>query len=227
MSAGIELIRDPGEAKSTAPVDHPLSLLIADGQPLVREGMLAVFSLQPSLQVVAAACTGPEAIDAFLERQPDLAVIDRCLPLVDGMDTIRLICERCPDARLIMSNSGDAEEDVYRSLKAGAKGYFVKTASTRELLECIVTVGAGECWMPPRIGAQLAKRLTARRLTEREEEVLRLVVLGKSDKEIGAELFISAATVKVHLTHLLKKLRVTSRAAAIHAALRLGIVGLS
>jgi DNA-binding NarL/FixJ family response regulator len=116
------------------------------------------------------------------------------------------------------------EEDIYRALRAGAYGYLLKNTPLNELLECIRGVADGKRWIPPSIAARLGKRIADRGLTVRETEVLRAVVSGKSNKEVGSALDISEATVKVHMTHLMEKLNVAGRTEAITEAIKRGLV---
>lgn len=203
---------------------RPLTLLIADDHPIVREGMLALFTRQPNMRVAALASNGREAIDLFFEHQPDVALIDLHMPVMDGMEAVTHIHGRSPESRLVMISSWEREEDIYRALRAGAQGYLVKGSPIEELIQCIRTVGNGGAWIPPEIGAKLTRRLKDSHLTLREDEVLHELAIGRSNKEIGVALHISEATVKVHVTHLLEKLKVTSRTEAIGAAIRRGLV---
>lgn len=201
-----------------------LSILIADDHPIVREGMLAVLNRQPNMRVVALACNGREAVDCFFEHQPDVALIDLRMPVMDGMEAVARIHEKSPDARLVMISSWECEEDIYRALRAGAQGYLVKGSPIEELIQCLRTIGDGGAWIPPGIGAKLTRRLKESHLTVREGEVLNVLAIGRTNKEIGNTLHISEATVKVHVTHLLEKLKVSSRTEAISAAIRRGLV---
>jgi two-component system NarL family response regulator len=146
------------------------------------------------------------------------------MPEMDGIQAVIAICERDSSARLAVVSSYQCEEDVYRALRAGAQGYVLKDSTVEELAECIRAVGNGRTWIPPQVGAKLAKRLAYEPLTAREREVLAAVALGKSNKEIGAAFSISEATVKVHMTHILEKLKVTGRTEAINVAVKRGLV---
>jgi DNA-binding NarL/FixJ family response regulator len=202
----------------------PCTVLIADDHPLVREGLAALINRRSDMHVVAEACNGREAVEKFLARRPDIALLDLRMPLMDGVEAVRSICEKVPRARLVILTSYQSEEDMYRALRAGAKGYVFKDVPTEELVECIHAVTAGKSWIPPLVGATLAKRVTDRQLTTRELEVIRAVARGKSNKEIGTALTISESTVKVHMTHILEKLKVAGRTEAINVAVRRGLV---
>lgn len=202
----------------------PYTLLIADDHPIVREGLVALINRRSDMHVVAEASTGREAVEKYLTQLPDVALLELRLPLMDGVEIVRSISAKVPTARLIVFTTYQGEEDIYRALKAGAYGYLFKSTSLSELVECIRGVAQGKRWIPPAVAAQLGKRIADRGLTVRETEVLRAVTNGKSNKEIGAVLDISEATVKVHMTHILEKLHVAGRSEAINAALRRGLV---
>jgi DNA-binding NarL/FixJ family response regulator len=216
--------RLPPEAGT--PRTGPLTLMVADDHPVVREGLVTMIERQSDLRVVAQASTGREAVDKFLAFRPDVGLLDLRMPLMNGVETVVAICEREPAARLIILTTYQGQEDIYRALRAGASGYLLKDAPAEELVESIRAVSSGKTWIPPAVGAMLAKRLTDRELTAREMEVLRILAVGKSNKEIGVAFNISEATVKVHITHILEKLKVTGRTEAINVAVRRGLVNM-
>jgi two-component system, NarL family, response regulator len=213
-------------AAAEAEPSKRLSVLVADDHPVVREGLVSLLNRQPDMQIVAQACNGYEAIDKFVAHQPDIALLDVRMPLMDGVDAVMSICERYPAARIIIITSYQNEEDVYRALRAGALGFILKDAMPDELASCIRSVARRETWIPPEVGAMLARRVADRELTRRETAVLRLVAEGNSNKEIGVACDISEATVKVHMTHILDKLRVSGRTEAINVAVKKGLVHL-
>jgi len=201
-----------------------LRILIADDHPLVREGLAAIIGRQPDMQVVAQARNGGEALQKFLSESPDLCLLDLRMPGTDGIEAIGAILAERPSARVIILTSFETQEDIYRAVQAGAKGYFLKDSPPEELIECIRAVAAGGTWIPPAVGAKLAKRVTDQELTAREKEVLQALATGKSNKEIGVAYNISEATVKVHVTHILEKLKVGGRTEAINQAVKRGLV---
>jgi two-component system, NarL family, response regulator len=216
----------PDKAQSVADIGpmKSLTVLVADNHPVVREGLVALINRQPDMRVIAEASNGRQAVEAFFAQRPDIALLDLRMPIMDGIDAVISICEKDPRGRIAIITSYQDEEDIYRALRAGAQGYILKDALVNELVECIHAVGDGKTWIPPTVGAKLAKRIADRELTRRETQVLHAVAAGKSNKEIGSAFDISEATVKVHMTHILEKLKVTGRTEAINVAVRRGLV---
>jgi two-component system NarL family response regulator len=188
--------------------------------------MAAFINRQPDMRVIAEASNGHEAVERFMATLPDIGLLDLRMPMVDGIDAIHAIRRKAPGARLVILTSYETEEDIYRALRAGAQGYLLKSCPKEELLECIRAVSCGRSWIPPEVGAKLAKRVVTPDLTRREVDVLGALSIGKSNKEIGTLFDISEATVKVHMTHILEKLHVTSRTEAINVAAERGLVRL-
>jgi two-component system NarL family response regulator len=204
-----------------------IRVLIADDHPIVREGLAALINRAPDMKVIAEVGNGREALEQFLCCRPDITLVDLRMPEMDGVDAILAIREQAPEARVIVLTTYDGEEDIYRGLRAGAKAYLLKDARREELMECIRAVHAGRMWIPPSVAAKLASRVGDCDLTSRELEVLRLVVVGKSNKEIGVSLRISEGTVKIHVNHIFEKLKVSGRTEATTVALKRGIVRLN
>jgi two-component system, NarL family, response regulator len=201
-----------------------LTVLIADDHPVVREGLTTIIQLQPDMRVIAEASNGRDAMEKYFAYRPDIALLDLRMPLMDGVATVVAICEKDPGARLAILTSFESEEEIYRALRAGAQGYVLKDAPPADLIACIRAMDQGTTWIPPGVGAKLAKRVTGPELTTREMEVLRTLVLGKSNKEIGVVLDIAESTVKVHVTHVLEKLKAGGRTEAISVALKRGLI---
>lgn len=209
---------------SNAAKTKSFNLLVADDHPIVLEGLASLINRQPNMRVVAQARNGSEAVEAFFSQRPDIAILDLRMPIMDGVEAITSICKKDPEARLIIVTIYQSEEDIYRALRAGAQGIILKDAPADEIVECIQAVGGGKTWIPPEVGAKLAKRVTVRELTPREMEVMHAVARGKSNKEIGIALDISEATVKVHVTHILEKLQASGRTEAVGLAVNRGLV---
>jgi two-component system NarL family response regulator len=203
-----------------------LRVLVADDHPVVREGLVSLIRCHADMEVVAQARNGAEAVEQFLKYRPDVALLDLRMPIANGITALISICEKEPSARIAIISSYQLEEDIYGALRSGALGYIPKEATQEQLAECLRSVAEGRTWVPPQIGAKLARRVADRELTRREVQVLSAVAAGKSNKEIGATFNISEATVKVHVTHLLEKLKVTGRTEAINVAVKRGLVHL-
>jgi two-component system NarL family response regulator len=211
-------------ADSSASLLEVYTVLIADDHPVVREGLATLINRRSDMRVVAEAADGREAVEKFLAHSPDIALLELRLPIMDGVEVVMSICEKMPAARLVIFTTCKGEEDIYRAVKAGAFGYVLKDTPLNEVVECIRAVARGTRWIPPGVAAMLGKRVADRALTARELEVIRALTSGKSNKEIGTLLDISEATVKVHITHILEKLKVTGRTEAINVAMRRGLV---
>jgi len=205
---------------------NALRVLIADDHLVVREGLAALINRSPDMAVVAEASTGREAVEQFLLHCPDVALLDLRMPEMDGVEVIAAIREQVPTARLVVLTTYADEEDIHRSLRAGARGYLLKDAPRHELLDCLRAVHDGQTVIPPAIALKLASRLMATELTPRELDVLRLLATGKSNKQIAAALFIAEGTVKTHVNALLRKLDAADRTGVVTLALKRGLLRL-
>jgi two-component system NarL family response regulator len=203
-----------------------LDVLVADPHPVVLAGVMALLASDDRVRVVGEARNGREAVDRFLATKPDVGIFEVQMPLLGGIEAVTAILREVPHARLVMFTTCQSTEDVYRAVRAGAQGYVFKNASVEELFQSICAVAAGRQWIPSGVGAQLARRIVDRQLTTRESEVLIGITGGKSNKEIGVALNISEATVKVHVTHILEKLKASGRTDAIRVAVQRGLVHL-
>ncbi len=204
-----------------------IRVLIADDHPVVREGVAAMIERRPDMTVVGEAATGREAVAAYRAARPDGVLMDLRMPDMTGVEAIGAIRGEFPGARIIVLTTCDGDEDIYRGLQAGARAYLLKDAPRDDLLDAIRAVHAGQSRIPPAVAARLAERVLAGpELTARELEVLRGIVAGRSNKEIGAALGISEGTVKAHVNSILGKLGVADRTQAVTTALQRGIVHL-
>jgi DNA-binding NarL/FixJ family response regulator len=176
---------------------------------------------EPDVEVVASAATGERAIELFMEHRPDVTLMDLQLPLMSGLEAIRVIRGECAQARIIVLTMYHGDEDIYRSLDAGAAAYLLKDSLTDELARTVREVYQGQRPIPPAVTERLAGRL---KLTPREIVVMELIADGLRNKEIAAELGITQETAKVHVKNVLAKLNVRDRTAAISEALRRGII---
>ena len=200
--------------------------MVVDDQAVVRQGFVALINTVPDMEVIAEGLNGQQAIDLYDQLTPDVTLIDLRMPVVGGVEAISAIRSNYPDARLIVLTTYDGDEDIYRSLQAGARGYLLKDVFFEELETAIRSVHAGSRHIPAAIAARLAERMASSDLTSREMEVLELIVQGQSNKEIGVSLTISEATVKSHINNILSKLGVTDRTQAVTTALQRGLVHL-
>ena len=203
------------------------TVLVVDDHALLRTGVANIINQESDLHVVAEASNGLEAVEAFVRHRPDVTLLDLRMPVMEGVEAVRQICERDPHAKVIVLTTYDTDDDISRALKAGAKAYVLKDISADGLIECIHDVLAGKTYLAPAAAAKLAEGVTRVQLTPRELGTLRLMADGKSNKEIANELGISERTVKTHLGHLFEKLGVTSRTEAVKIATRRGLVRLN
>jgi two-component system NarL family response regulator len=199
-------------------------VLVVDDHSLLRTGVANIINMEPTLEVVAEAANGRDAIAAFRTFHPDVVLMDLRMPEMEGVEAVRQIREIDPQARVVVLTTYDADEDIARALQAGAKAYILKDIAADALVACIRDVLAGKTYLAPSAAAKLAERVTQVQLTPRELSALRLLANGNSNKEIASALEISERTVKTHLGHLFEKLGVTSRTEAVRVATRRGLV---
>ena len=203
-----------------------IRIMIADDHPVVRAGLATLINDQSDMVVIAEASTGPEALEKFDGCHPDISLIDLRMPEMNGIQVVAALHEKVPEVRAVILSMFDGDENIYQSLRAGAKGYLRKDASLETLVDCIRTVWKGNCYIQPPLAEKLANRVAGSALSPRELDVLQLVVRGKINKEIADDLHISEGTVKIHLNHIMRKLGVRGRTEAANSALKRGIVQL-
>ncbi|HEY9401519.1 MAG TPA: response regulator transcription factor [Pyrinomonadaceae bacterium] len=197
-----------------------------DDHPLLREGIAAIINNQPDMLIVAQAETGSEAIRMYRESRPDLVLMDLRLPDMSGIDALIAIRAEFPDARVIILTTFEGDVEIQRALKAGARGYLLKSTPPNELVETIRHVHAGKKGIPSHIAAHLAEHVSDDDLTVREVEVLSHIAEGNRNRDIAEKLFISEETVKVHIKHIMDKLNASDRTQAVAIAVRRGIIQL-
>jgi DNA-binding NarL/FixJ family response regulator len=178
------------------------------------------------MNVVGNAASGRVAVELFRLHRPDVTLMDLRMPDMDGVTAIVSIRAEFPSARIIVLTTYDGDEDIYKGLRAGAAGYLLKDTPTDEVLGAIRTIYQGKKYVPPEVAVKLAERVHSTQLTERENEVLRLIAHGNSNQAIAKELFIVEGTVKAHVTNILTKLNAGDRTQAVTEALRRGILHL-
>src|SRR4028118_449204 len=178
------------------------------------------------VKVVAPASNGQEAVTMFRQHQPDVTLMDLRMSVMDGVAAIVAICAEFPSARIVLLTTYDGDENIYRGLQAGAKGYLLKDGEPQELLAAILAVFEGKKYIPLAVGVKLADRLSGPELSDRELEVIRPIVAGKSNHEISKVLHISESSVKFHVNNILSKMGVSDRTQTAISALKRGIVSL-
>ena len=197
-----------------------------DDHHLLREGIATLINNQPDMLLVAEASDGREAILKYREHQPDVTLMDLRLPDMSGIDVMIAIRTEFPEARIIMLTTFEGDVEIHRALRAGARGYLLKSMSPKELVEVVRQVNAGKMRIPPEIASQLAEHMGEEALTERETEVLQHIAGGNRNRDIAEQLFISEETVKVHIKHIMEKLGASDRTQAVAIGVRRGIIQL-
>ncbi len=193
---------------------------------MVRMGLSASLNVEPDMEVVAEAANFESALEACRKHRPTLIIMDVRLPGKSGADTTAAILKEFPDANVLMLSTHSGEEEVFRALQSGARGYILKSAMREELLRALREVHAGRRYIDPAVAPLLAARVSHRSLTSRELEVLRMVAKGMGNKEIAAALEIAEVTVKLHVSHVMEKLEAKDRTEAATVALQRGIISL-
>ena len=203
-----------------------IRVLLIDDHLLVRVGLAGVLQRTRRCEVVAQAATGAEGLQQFIQQRPDVTLLDRRLPDMQGEEVAVRLREVDPQARIVMLSIDEGEEDVHRALEAGAAGYVSKSVGGRELMAAIEAVWRGETYVAEALRERLARRRRRPELNRRELQVLRHLVDGRTNKEIAAALQLSEVTIKVYVGRILQKLGVDDRTHAATTAVARGIVHL-
>ena len=210
---------------STTPVTaNRIRILTVDDHPLILEGIANVIQRQPDMELVGEASDGYQAIEAFGRLKPDVTLIDLQMPGMNGIDTIIAILEKWPGARCVVLTTYAGDVQATRALKAGAKGYLLKSMLRKDLVDTIRIVHSGKNRIPAEIASELASHLTSDALSLREIEVLRMVGEGCSNKVVADHLKISEDTVKGHMRSILSKLNANDRTHAVMIAVKRGFI---
>lgn len=218
-------------------MDEPIKVLVVDDHTLFRCGLTALLSSDKQLKVVGQASDGEEAIQATEELNPDIILMDILMPGCSGLEATRCIREKGFSGGILMLTVSDRDDDLFAAIKAGANGYLLKNAEPEELTQAIAHVARGEAIISPLMATKLFEELkltTEKRsqqtphprtaLSQREEEILRMVAGGASNREIASTLFISENTVKTHLRNIMEKLHLKNRYQAVAYAAREGLI---
>ncbi len=198
-------------------------ILVVDDHPTMRLGIVAIINAQRDMTVCAQAGNGEDAVKMFQKFHPDVTLMDLRLPGMSGLEALRAIRRDDPAARCVVLTTYEGDEDIHQSLSAGAAGYLIKAMSNETLVDALRKVHAGSRFLPAPVAESLAARTPNSDLSPREREVLSLIVQGKSNKEIAANLGITEATVKCHVSVILERLGVSDRTQAVVTALQRGL----
>ena len=201
-----------------------LGILCVDDHPLVRKGIAAILANEKDMKLKAEAGSGAEAVDAFRQFHPDITLMDLRMPGMDGIEATKEIRKIDPEAKIIALTSYDGDQEIYRALEAGVRGYILKESVHTEIVRAIRVVNSGKRLMPPEVAERLSEHFPQVALTPREIEVLQHVAKGLGNKEIGVRLGTAAGTVKMHLQNILSKLGASDRTHAVTLAIRRGII---
>jgi NarL family two-component system response regulator LiaR len=214
--------------------DKPISIVVVDDHAVVRKGIQALLATEPDLEVVGEGEDGSQAVSLYEQLEPDLLLMDLLMPKMDGIEAIRRIKEKHPDAKILILTSFAADEHVFPAIKAGALGYLLKDTDPEHLVGAIRQVNGGDSSLSPTIARKVLEEifrptdqpLSADPLTRRELEVLKVLAKGRSNKDIAGELSISETTVRTHVSNILAKLHLASRTEAALYALKEGMTDL-
>ena len=204
----------------------PIRILVADDHPIVREGVAGLVGGQPDMSVVAQASNGREAVQQFRKHHPDVVLMDLQMPEMNGLDSLIAIRGEFPEARIIVLTTYSGDVQILRAIKAGARGYLLKSALHKELLETIRAVHGGRNMLSNEVAYEIAQHATDDVLTPAEVRVLRLVAEGYANKEIAAQLALSEETVKGQVRNILSKLGTNDRTHAAMIGVKRGIIEL-
>ncbi|MGO8737559.1 response regulator [Rhodoblastus sp.] len=207
------------------PLEKPIRILIAEDQPLIRRAFASMLALEPDFEIVAQAADGVEAVQAARRYLPDVVLLDIQMPRLNGIAATRQIVRDCPDAQVIILTTYDTDDLIFDSICAGAQAYLLKDAEEAEILDTIRAVSRGQSRLAPNVARKLLNEFRRVRraprlgdvsaleepLTDRESDILQLIVVGKGNKEIATQLGLAEGTVKNYVSRILEKLNARSR----------------
>jgi DNA-binding NarL/FixJ family response regulator len=204
--------------------DVTISVIVADDHPITRDGLALILRSEPGINVLGQAGDGIEAIESYRVSRPDVAILDLQMPRLNGLGATQEIIGEFPKARILLFTTYDGDEDIYRAMHAGARGYILKDAAQEDLFKAIRAIHAGQRYLSPPVGAKLAEAQVSRGLTDRERQILKLLAEGQANKGISAVTGISESTVKTHVASIIEKLGVKSRTEAALVAEKRGFL---
>lgn len=202
----------------------PITVLVVDDHPLLRDGVAFALSGEPDMRIVGYAVDGHSAIEAFREHRPDVTLMDLQMPGMSGIDAMSAIRNEFPDARILVLTTYRGDVQVTNALRRGASGFLLKASLRKELRDAIRAVHAGRRVISPDVASDLAAHVGETMLSERELQVLRLVARGNANKQIASDLGISEDTVKSHMKSIMSKLDAQDRTHAVVTAVKRGII---
>ena len=210
----------------TPTTSSTIRILCADDHSLVRKGIASILANESDIRLVAEASNGREAVEQFRQHRPEVTLMDLRMPEMDGIEASRQILHEFPEANIIALTSYDGDQEIYRALEAGVKGYLLKEMVHTEVLRAIRVVHSGKRLMPPEVAQRLSEYFPQAALSPREVEVLTLVARGLSNKEIAQQLGTAAGTIKIHVQNILAKLGASDRTHAVTIGVQRGIIRL-
>jgi two-component system NarL family response regulator len=209
---------------ATSKIASNIRILLVDDHPVVRAGLASMLSTIPGLAVCGAASTAEEALQLIDSERPEVLLLDLRMPGMNGIELLKVIRAKPLPPKPLVLTSYESDEEIYRAIEAGAQGYLLKSTPQAEIVAAIQAVHAGRHYIPPRIAARLAERMVRSALTQRELEILEMVVRGLTNKQVGNALQISENTARNHINSIIRKLDVSGRTEAATAAIQQGLV---
>lgn len=201
-----------------------IRILCVDDHPLVRKGIASILANETDIELIAEATNGREAVDLFRRHRPDVTLLDLRMPEMDGITAARIIREEFPEAKILALTSFDGDQDIYRALDAGVRGYLLKEMVHTDVIRAIRIVHSGKRLIPPEVSERLSEYFPQIALTPREVEVLAFVAKGFANKEIANRLGTAGGTIKMHVQNILGKLGASDRTHAVTIAIERGIL---